>query len=133
MPADTQSGMLKMAEGTGGFQTNPLWRMLRRSKSCWTLPYATSGSQARQALTTTSTASCTKSIGSTGRSGWVLYHAIRAGPSRTSFRPKEATTLIRDIEIQVGRTGALTPVAKLEPVTVGGVVVSERHACTMPG
>lgn len=40
------------------------------------------------------------------------------------FKAMEATTVVRDITVQVGRTGTLTPVALLEPVNIGGVTVA---------
>ena len=40
------------------------------------------------------------------------------------FSSNKATSIILDIEIQIGRTGALTPVAKIKPINIGGVIVS---------
>ncbi len=40
------------------------------------------------------------------------------------FSPKEATTIVEDIQAQVGRTGAITPVAVLKPVQVGGITIT---------
>ena len=120
MPADTQSGMIKWFEHCG-FKTNPLTKMCR---SVDELLQFHRDIEARRAsldydidgvVYKVDRLDWQERLGFVSRSPrWAIAH---------KFPAEKATTVVKDIEIQVGRTGFLTPVAKLEPVTVGGVVV----------
>jgi DNA ligase (NAD+) len=120
MPADTQSGMIKWFEHCG-FKTNPLTKMCRSVEALLkfhaeietqraTLDYDIDG-----VVYKVDRLDWQERLGYVSRNPrWAIAH---------KFPAEKATTVVMDIEIQIGRTGALTPVAKLEPVTVGGVVV----------
>jgi DNA ligase (NAD+) len=121
MPAATQSGMIKWFAARG-FAVNPL---TRRANSVDELIAVYRDIEVRRAaldydidgvVYKVDRLDWQERLGFVSRNPrWAIAH---------KFPAEQATTVIRDIEIQVGRTGALTPVAKLEPVTVGGVVVS---------
>jgi DNA ligase (NAD+) len=120
MPADSQSGMIKWFE-VCGFKTNPLTRICRSVEALLqfhreiearraSLDYDIDG-----VVYKVDRLDWQERLGFVGRAPrWAIAH---------KFPAEKATTIVKDIEIQVGRTGFLTPVAKLEPVTVGGVVV----------
>jgi DNA ligase (NAD+) len=120
IPAGTQSGMIKWFEHCG-FKTNPLTRMCRSVEELLafhreietqraTLDYDIDG-----VVYKVDRLDWQERLGFVSRTPrWATAH---------KFPAEKAMTVVKDIEIQVGRTGALTPVAKLEPVTVGGVVV----------
>ena len=120
LPADTQSAMLKWF-GRWGFKTNPLMRRCNSVEEL--LAFHREIGLERGALDYDIDGVVYK----VDRLDWQERLGFVSRTPRWSvahkFPAQKATTVVRDIDIQVGRTGALTPVAKLEPVTVGGVVV----------
>src|SRR5450830_62582 len=120
MPADSQSGMIEFFASCG-FDINPLTKICRSVEELLAFHRSIEARRAKLGYDIDGVVykvdrlDWQQRIGFVSRTPrWAIAH---------KFAAERATTVLRDIEIQVGRTGALTPVAKLEPVTVGGVVV----------
>ncbi|WP_072396793.1 NAD-dependent DNA ligase LigA [Hyphomicrobium sp. CS1GBMeth3] len=121
MPADTQKGMVE-AFANWGLPVNPLMRVCESADGMLAFyreigeRRASLGYDIDGVVYKVNRLDYQDRLGFVSRSPrWAIAH---------KFPAEQAVTVLRDIEIQVGRTGSLTPVAKLEPVTVGGVVVS---------
>ncbi len=121
LPADTQSGVVA-AFARWGLPTNPLTRL------CATVEEALAHYRAIEADRAALGYDIDGVVYKADRIDWQrrLGFVGRAPRWATAhkFPAEKAATVVESIDIQVGRTGALTPVAKLRPVTVGGVVVS---------
>jgi DNA ligase (NAD+) len=120
MPENTQSGMIKWFERCG-FKTNPLTRLCHSVEQLLAfhreietqrshLDYDIDG-----VVYKIDRIDWQERLGFVSRTPrWAIAH---------KFPAERAMTVLRDIEIQVGRTGSFTPVGKLEPIGVGGVIV----------
>jgi DNA ligase (NAD+) len=121
LPADTQFGMLQ-AIAAWGFRINPLVQLCRSAEALLAHYAAIEAQRAALGYDIDGVVYKVDRLDWQARLGFVSRSPRWAVAHK--FSAEKATTILRDIEVQVGRTGALTPVAKLEPVTVGGVVVS---------
>src|SRR6266404_3914104 len=120
MPADTQSGMIRWFERCG-FKTNPLAELCHSVEELLAfhreietqrshLDYDIDG-----VVYKVDRIDWQERLGFVSRTPrWAIAH---------KFPAERAMTVLKDIEIQVGRTGSFTPVGKLEPIGVGGVIV----------
>jgi len=120
LPAGTQFGVLE-AFARWGFPVNPMMTLCRSLDDMLAAYRRTEEQRARLDYDIDGLVYKVNSLDYQNRLGFVSRSPRWATAHK--FPAEQATTRLIDIGIQVGRTGALTPVAKLEPVTVGGVVV----------
>ncbi|MDQ2084292.1 NAD-dependent DNA ligase LigA [Xanthobacteraceae bacterium Astr-EGSB] len=120
MPAATQSGMIRWFEACG-FMTNPLTKACRSTQALVAFHREIEETRAELAYDIDGVVYKVDRLDWQERLGfvsrtprWAIAH---------KFPAERALTILKDIEIQVGRTGVLTPVGKLDPVGVGGVIV----------
>ena len=121
MPADTQTGAIKWFEACG-FKTNPLTRLCRSTDELIAFHRKIEEGRARLDYDIDGVVYKIDRIDSQERLGFVSRTPRWAVAHK--FPAERATTVMRDVLITVGRTGVLTPTAQLEPVGIGGVVVS---------
>jgi DNA ligase (NAD+) len=120
MPENTQTGMIHWFERCG-FKTNPLTRLCHSIDELISFYREIEEQRAELDYDIDGVVYKVDRIDWQERLGfvsrtprWAIAH---------KFPAERAMTVLRDIEIQVGRTGSFTPVGKLEPVGVGGVIV----------
>src|SRR6476469_6443975 len=121
MPADTQTGMIKWFEACG-FKTNPLTRLCRSTDELIGFHRKIEEGRAKLDYDIDGVVYKIDRIDWQERLGFVSRTPRWAVAHK--FPAERATTVMRDVLITVGRTGVLTPTAQLEPVGVGGVMVS---------
>ena len=120
MPEDTQSGMIAWFESCG-FKTNPLTKLCHSVEQLIAFHRKIEEQRAKLDYDIDGVVYKVDRLDWQGRLGFVS-RTPRWGIAH-KFPAERAMTVLRDIEIQVGRTGSFTPVGKLEPVGVGGVIV----------
>jgi DNA ligase (NAD+) len=121
MPADSQSGMLQWFRRSG-FTTNPLTKTCKSIKELIAFHRDIEARRAKLGYDIDGVVYKVDRLDLQQRLDFVSRKPRWAIAHK--FPAEQATTIVKAIDIQIGRTGALTPVARLEPVTVGGVVVS---------
>jgi DNA ligase (NAD+) len=120
LPEETQSGMIAWFERCG-FKTNPLTKICHSVEQLIVFHRKIEEQRAKLDYDIDGVVYKVDRLDWQERLGfvsrmprWAIAH---------KFPAERAVTVLRDIEIQVGRTGSFTPVGKLEPVGVGGVIV----------